>query len=436
MRNKFLLASALLRGQWLVFEDYANKHMPIVQDLLAGKEVAEPEKLKASVPSLTVPGIKLINPEVHSFDDAAPGTVAVIPVSGPLMRSSYCFYGMEDIAGWVDQAAANPNITGILMYVNSGGGTVDYLDVLASKFAAAAKIKPLVTYTDGYMCSAAYWLGSTGQHVMIGSINSVTGSIGTMWELPKSKGDQAETLVVRATRSKDKNESVYQAKAGNDKLLVAEMLDPINENFLATVQANRDGKLDLGKEDVLTGKVYVGKAAITHGLADSFGTFNEAVQKVIELSTSQSSQTTTSINQSINMKKSILAGWTGLIALFGITMPEGAASVEADFTPEKLAEISAKLEENTSLAQANSAFKANEEKVNSALKAAGFDTLEALVASNNDWKTKAETFGSQPGAMPTQAVKEGTDKIEEKEVEATTPVDAEAMAIFNMVNNK
>jgi ClpP class serine protease len=425
MRSNFLLLSALLRGHWLVSEDYANMNMPLVHKLLQGTEISENEKIKATLPALMVPGVNLINPEIHSIADAAAGTVAVIPVSGPLMRSGFCAPGMEDIAAWVDQAAANPNITGIIQYQNSGGGTVDYTDVLASKFKAAMAVKPVVTYTDGYMCSAAYWLGSTANHIMVGSLNAVIGSIGTMWELQKSKAE-AETLVVRATRSTHKNESVYQARAGETKMLVEEMLDPINENFLATVQENRAGKLDLGKEDVLNGKVYIGKAAIAHGLADSFGTFEDAVKKVLELASAPKIETTSLINSNTNMKKQFLAGWAGMLAIMGLSVPEGQASVEGDLTEEKLAEINAKLEENSSLSAKileleTAAIAAVTEKTK--LEA----DLEAANKKATEAEAKAAAFGAQPGATPTTPAARGNE-LEGEISNNKTEVDEEAQA--------
>ena len=108
------------------------------------------------------------------------------------------------------------------------------------------------------------------------------GSIGTMamWQ-DDSKAKESNGIKVHkvfATKSTDKNRTFEKANAGDYTDIIKE-LDQLNDTFLSAVQVNRSGKLNLEKEDVLTGKVYDGNAAVKFGLADRIGSFEIAVKR-------------------------------------------------------------------------------------------------------------------------------------------------------------
>jgi protease-4 len=60
--------------------------------------------------------------------------------------------------------AQDPNCIGVVLDIDSGGGQVsgtpEFYDYIAS-FK-----KPVVAYTDGLMCSAAYYIGSATSHII------------------------------------------------------------------------------------------------------------------------------------------------------------------------------------------------------------------------------------------------------------------------------
>jgi ClpP class serine protease len=46
---------------------------------------------------------------------------------------------------------------------------------------------------------------------------------------------------------------------------------------------SRAGKIDLSKEDVTEGDIYIGKAALKAGLADKIGSFDYAIKRSLQL---------------------------------------------------------------------------------------------------------------------------------------------------------
>ena len=65
-----------------------------------------------------------------------------------------------------------------------------------------------------------------------------------------------------------------------------------------------------------------------------------------------------------------------------------------------------------------------------AVTAAGASDVAALAAQRDEWKTKAEAFGSQAGAMGTTAAKEGND------ISEGTPATAAQKAIDELPHNQ
>ena len=113
------------------------------------------------------------------------GGVAVIPVVGPLSkRMSFMTWLMGgntfgQLTAKLYEAADDPEVEAIVLDVDSPGGTVSGTDAFSEVVATVAAVKPVVTYANGCMCSAAYWAGSAASMVIAERTASV-GSIGVI----------------------------------------------------------------------------------------------------------------------------------------------------------------------------------------------------------------------------------------------------------------
>lgn len=111
------------------------------------------------------------------------GDVAVVNVRGTLTkRGSWWTTGMEGVRVAVQQALSDPSTNAVLLSIDSPGGTVDGTRELADWIAARAAEagKPIASYADGTICSAAYWIGSaTGK--VYAPPSALVGSIGVIW---------------------------------------------------------------------------------------------------------------------------------------------------------------------------------------------------------------------------------------------------------------
>lgn len=220
--------------------------------------------------------------DMQDFAGFEGATTAIIPVCGALMKEDYCgALGTSTIRSLVNMANNTKSVETILFYIDTPGGTVDGTQSLADAIKGSSK--KTIGCISGMCCSAGYWIGSSCNELYASSSTDIIGSIGTMCQyVDSSKAREKSGYVLReyyATESVDKNRAGKEAMEGDGKMLIAETLDPLNNEFLATVKSNREGKLDLSKENVLTGKTYVSKTAMSYGLIDGIKSMEDIINQ-------------------------------------------------------------------------------------------------------------------------------------------------------------
>lgn len=108
-------------------------------------------------------------------------SVAVIHAAGMLMKQQSSMGGTSTVQLRRDirQAAADPNVSGILMAWDSPGGTAAGTMDLANDIAAASRKKPVWSQISDLGASAAYWGASQSDMIFASTPTTAVGSIGT-----------------------------------------------------------------------------------------------------------------------------------------------------------------------------------------------------------------------------------------------------------------
>ena len=110
----------------------------------------------------------------------ASGSVAIIKVCGILMRGcpglrDWGLVDYDELLDEITEADEDANVKRIVLIVDSPGGMVMGCPEAAN--AVAAISKPLMVFTSGMLCSAAYWLAASAE-VICATQSSDVGSIG------------------------------------------------------------------------------------------------------------------------------------------------------------------------------------------------------------------------------------------------------------------
>lgn len=285
------LYSAVCRGKWFISFRDVEANLILVDKLLERgitKEDASKRSDVEPIPVLLSTGAKEAK-SGNGFSDAPKDSTAIIPIHGTLLKyGTYCSYGATELADIVRQAAESPNISSVLLDIDSGGGSVDAIAPLVDAIRyAQSKGKSVVAHCD--LCaSAAYYIASYCNEIIASNqISSEFGSIGVMMSFPdyakyyEREGVKVHTIY--SNLSDYKNAPFEMAKKEKYDMIKEEELDPLARDFQENVKANRGNKLKLDTAGLLRGRMFYAKEAITVGLADAVGTVDFAIRRAKEI---------------------------------------------------------------------------------------------------------------------------------------------------------
>lgn len=269
------LFNDIFREPWMIDPQTAVAQKQVLQGLLMGMGFEEdddedelPDSVKHSDDN-TIPNGKRIHLSYLQGTMFRDGTVCGIP-------------GTRVIAADLLEADSQKDIIGHILIIDSGGGAANSVPDLAEAIQACTK--PVIAYVDGYMCSAAMYVGSYCDYIIAHREEDQVGCIGTMIQLadfPKQVRDNDGMVHVRvyADGADEKNGEYEAALEGNFELIKERVLNPANERFKADIRKNRPAV----KDDQLKGRTYNAKE-VEGTLIDAVDNFESAVAKILELS--------------------------------------------------------------------------------------------------------------------------------------------------------
>lgn len=186
------------------------------------------------------------------------------------------------------QAFNDPEVSSIILAVDSPGGTVDGTEELASAVYEARQkdIKPIVTYADGLMASALYWVGAAADRIYINGGTATIGSIGVVAThvdySEQEKMEGIKTTEIFAGKYKRIN-TEYAPLTKEGRAYMQERVDYFYSIFANTMTRFRPNKLaitDDGEISWADGKVFIGQQAIDNGLVDGVKPLEELIRQL------------------------------------------------------------------------------------------------------------------------------------------------------------
>lgn len=188
----------------------------------------------------------------------------------------------------LQSAANNPNVHGILLLIDNGGGSVGHFSVLHDIVKKVATYKPVVGLITGYAFSGGYLVASACDYLICPSCTEV-GSIGTIWEVTKYKDAkmtgnleaQLDVEIIHAGEYKALS-SPYKVLSDNQRVYMKTHTEKLYQQFVKAVAQNR--KLDSNNfKEWADAKIFISPEALQLGLIDEIGTIFEAEDKLREL---------------------------------------------------------------------------------------------------------------------------------------------------------
>lgn len=207
----------------------------------------------------------------------AAGGLAIVPVMGPMFKGfgSWGYADQSEIRGTIRQAANDPGVSGIMLLIDSPGGSVAGTADLGAEIVAADAIKPVMAYCEDCACSAAYWIASCARAVY--SNGGLVGSIGVVASIVDSSkyfenaGVKVFPLVSGAMKAPGMDGVPVSAE---QVAYLQNIIETMYSDFVAVVARGRGLRGDAIRK--MEAKVFVGEAAVENKLVDGVLSFDKA----------------------------------------------------------------------------------------------------------------------------------------------------------------
>jgi protease-4 len=208
--------------------------------------------------------------------------IAVVYATGEINETAAGGINCYDLVPVILDLAEDDNVTGMVLRVNSPGGSVFGSEQISDALAQFQKAgKPLCVSMGDYAASGGYWISCAADWIVADPI-TITGSIGIFGVVPNAHkllnniGVNVQTVATNA----DGNIGIPFKPLSERQMttLNQSIVDGYNQ-FIAKVAKGR--KMSETKvRAIAEGRVWSGSRAKQLGLVDSLGSLNDAVKWV------------------------------------------------------------------------------------------------------------------------------------------------------------
>jgi ClpP class serine protease len=224
--------------------------------------------------------------ELSELSPDSINAILVIRVNGGIsLEDDYGTTSITDIAMLLDFALEEPRISGVVMQIESPGGSSYGIYELADKMIAFKKIKPIVSHYNRMTCSAGVLIGCCATESFINHRRSTTGSIGAAFSMldfiPFFETMGLKYHYVNAPMSKSKNKGMIDLREG-DYSNIKIWLEEEAGTFVNHVKQCRPSFTD---EKYMDGVTFNGEIAVQNNLVDGIASLDDCISRCSELST-------------------------------------------------------------------------------------------------------------------------------------------------------
>jgi signal peptide peptidase SppA len=258
-------------GAWAIEETAGSQLLSMVQKTDLFAHVAQAVERKAA--------------SDYSIVKSGKENVAVIMLTGPLMKSvGSMSAGTSTVEARraIRKAAADPDVTAILLAIDSPGGSVSGTADLGADIKAASKHKQVWAHIDDLGASAAYWCASQCEKIFANNDTALVGSIGTLavvYDLSAAAEKEGVKVLVFGTGPLKGSATPGSVVTEEQQAYFRGIVDDAQQSFDKAVQKGR-GLTDRQLEAVKTGGVFGAREALTRNLIDGIQSFDATIAQL------------------------------------------------------------------------------------------------------------------------------------------------------------
>jgi protease-4 len=233
--------------------------------------------------------------------EPAGDAIAVIYINGQITSGDSMetfdgsVIGCRTIRMALAKARADKNIKGIVIRIDSPGGSATASDIIYNAILQTAKEKPVVVSMGSLAASGGYY-AACGAQTILAQSSTITGSIGVVGGKIVLGGLLKKLGINSHTFYRGRNASLFSSMkpfSPAEHINLMQNMQHIYEIFKNCVVQSRGEKLTEPIEYLAQGKIYTGLQAKHVGLIDEIGTFKQAIQMVAEQAGTKNSDRST-----------------------------------------------------------------------------------------------------------------------------------------------
>ena len=211
------------------------------------------------------------------------GVIGELPARSPLgltQREGLVARVREQL----DTARRDPEVRGLLLRINSPGGTATASDILFREIVRFKRERevPVVAQLMGMATSGGYYVAMSADAV-VAYPTTITGSIGVIFTSVNLAGLMekigVEDQTITAGRHKDAG-SPLRRMTGEERRHIQRVLDDLHARFVEVVASGRPALAPDALRALSDGRIFSAREAREAGLVDRIGDLEDAVEEL------------------------------------------------------------------------------------------------------------------------------------------------------------
>lgn len=223
--------------------------------------------------------------EKDALDGKGSGYVSLLRLEGTIEPGQD--FSAQEVLPALKQAFADPKAKGVVLDINSGGGTPVQASIIHDAIVELKKKyhKKVIVVGEDLLASGAYYVAVSADKIYVNP-NTITGSIGVIMkgfgftDLMKKTG--IERRVYTSGVNKDRLDP-FLPQSKEDVAKIATVINEVHKNFDEVVMADRKGKLHADPSVLFTGDFWSGTKALELGLVDQLGNLSDVMDKEFQV---------------------------------------------------------------------------------------------------------------------------------------------------------
>lgn len=204
------------------------------------------------------------------------------PLPLPIVGSKMA--GAESITQALRKAEQDDKLAGVILYVNSPGGSALASDLIAREVRRLQKKKPVVVYMSGVAASGGYYVSALTKHIVAQPL-TVTGSIGVVITKPNTGGVDEKLRLHRTELQRGARAGMLTTSrpfSTDERSAITHSMLRVYDDFKRIVAEGRTLEFE-ALEPICGGRVWTGTMAHEHKLVDTLGGFSDALAQARQL---------------------------------------------------------------------------------------------------------------------------------------------------------